>query len=153
MIEIQGLISQLTPTESGEKLKTILASLATSITEALNRIAPLETKLIPDLNLTYTPIQITANQNDYAQPETPGIWRLSTDAARDITGISYSNDGELIRIVNVGSNNLVLKHQNAGSRAENRLICTGAADITLAANEAAIGWYDEITLRWRIFKL
>lgn len=153
MINIQGVVVQLTEKEATDKLKQILGSLANNQVEFDARLIAIEAKNVPNLNLTYTPIQITANQNDYAQPEAPAKWRLSSDAARDITGISYSNDGEFLYIVNVGANNIVLKHQNAGSRAENRLICTGAADITLAANEAALGWYDEITLRWRLFKL
>lgn len=153
MIGVQGLIAQLTEKETNEKLRQILASLASTVDSLLLRLEEVEGRSIPDLNLTYTPIQITANQNDYAQPETPGIWRLSANPASDITGIAYSNDGELIRIVNVGSRTITLKHQNAGSRAENRMICTGAVDIALGTDEAAIGWYDEITLRWRMFKL
>jgi hypothetical protein len=145
------IIAQLTDID--EKLRQALQSLADHVLDNTRLTQEVDAKFIYSPNLTYTPVQITANQNDYAQPETPGRWRLSTDAARDITGIAYSADGESIYIVNVGANNLTLKHQNAGSRAENRLICTAAADIVLAANEAALGWYDEITLRWRLFKL
>jgi len=151
MIDIQGVTASLTDREAGEKLKQILGYLASRNNELINRVEALEAKVIPDLNLTYSPIQITANQNDYAQPETPAKWRLSSDAARDITGIAYSNDGEFIYIVNVGSNDITLKHQDAASRAENRLICCDAADIVIASNEGAWGWYDEVSSRWRMF--
>lgn len=99
-----------------------------------------------------SPAQITADQNDYA-PGSPGVWRLSSDAPWNVTGILAGQDGQAIRIVNVGANAITLKHQNAGSSAANRLICTGAADIALAADEGALGWYDLTTARWRLWKL
>jgi len=152
MIDIQGVIASLTTAETNDKIRQILQYLADQVTAQRNKIGELEAVEVPDVRLTYTPIQITANQNDYAQPETPGRWRLSSDASRDITGIAYSNDGEPIYIVNVGSNDIVLKHQDAASRAENRIISTSGADITLGSNEIASGWYDEVSLRWRMCK-
>lgn len=148
------LIAQLDKLEL-EKLRGILQILADNILDNTNRVTALETKTenIYDPKLTYKPIDILANQNDYAQPETPGRWRLASDAARDITGIAYADDGEPLYIVNRGGFNITFKHQNAGSRAENRLICTGAADIVLAPDEAILGWYDGNTGRWRLFKL
>lgn len=100
-----------------------------------------------------TPSQITSNQNNYA-PGVAWIYRLSTDASRDITGLSISQvDGQMVRVCNVGSNSIVLKHQDTNSTAANRFLCKGAADITLAADEEAEGWYDSTTSRWRIAKV
>lgn len=100
-----------------------------------------------------TPAQITSNQNNYA-PGVAWLYRLSTDASRDITGLAISQvDGQFVRFCNVGSNNIVLKHQDTNSTAANRFLCGGAADITLAADEQAEGWYDATTSRWRVTKL
>lgn len=101
-----------------------------------------------------TPTQIAANQNDYA-PGVAMLYRLSSDASRNITGLSCSQvDGQVIEsICNVGSFNIVLTHQDAASTAANRFICTGAANITLAPNEEARAWYDGTTSRWRVSKL
>jgi hypothetical protein len=103
-------------------------------------------------SIPLTPAQITADQNNY-NPGVAWFYRLSTDASRNVTGLSIAQvDGQMIRIVNVGSFNIVLKHQDVGSTAANRFLCNGAADITLAADEEAAGWYDGTTARWRVRK-
>lgn len=102
--------------------------------------------------LVLSPAQITANTNDYA-PGRANVYRLSTDASRNLTGLVAGTDGEVRRVVNVGAQPLVLKHQDAGSVAANEFLCPGAADITLAANEMAELLYDSTTARWRAFKL
>lgn len=100
-----------------------------------------------------SPAQLVANVNDYA-PGAPGLWRLTSDASRDVTGILASTvAGQGLLVVNVGAFPVVLKHQNIGSALANRLICPGAADITLAADEIASGFYDLTTARWRFVKL
>lgn len=99
-----------------------------------------------------SPAQITSNQNDYNMGYTAVI-RLSTDASRDITGIAYKTDGQRYEIWNVGSNDVVLKHQDTNSSAANRIICNTGADITLSANEGAVAWYDSTTSRWRLYKV
>jgi len=102
-----------------------------------------------------SPAQITADQNDYALPSAGSQrfkLRLSTDAARTITGIAIQVDGDAIYIINVGANNLVLAHQNVASAAANRMISPTGADLTLGADEYAYLWYDDVTLRWRILE-
>lgn len=104
-------------------------------------------------SIPLSPAQITADLNDY-NPGVARIYRLSTDAARTVTGLAISQvNGQEFVVFNVGSNNLVLSHQNASSTAANRFICTGAADITLAADEAALFWYDGTTARFRVRKI
>jgi hypothetical protein len=103
-----------------------------------------------------TPSQITADQNNY----NPGgnasrLQRWNTDAARNITGLTFTtavNDGQEHLIVNVGSNNIVLKHEDTNSTAGNRFLSSTGADITLSANQAADVIYDSATQRWRAFK-
>lgn len=99
-----------------------------------------------------TPAQITSNQDNYA----PGVathYRLSTDASRDITGLSASQlDGQICNIINVGSFNIVLKH-DVTSTAANRFLCVGSVDITLTPNGIAHLIYDNTSQRWRVGRL
>lgn len=60
--------------------------------------------------------------------------------------------GAFRMIINVGSNNIVLKHEDANSTAANRFLNSTGADITLSANQAADLYYDEQNTRWRVFK-
>ena len=109
---------------------------------------------------SHSPAQITSNQNDYTLGSTSKFVRLSSDASRNITGMrdpaspgaGFQIDGEEKVFVNVGSNDIVLKHQDAASSAENRFLCSTGADITLTANQAADLIYDATTQRWRVFK-
>ena len=100
---------------------------------------------------TATNAQITANQNNYAIGNGTRF-RLSTDAARNITGITGGADGKMLIIHNVGGFNIVLQDQNAGSLAGNRIITGTGADLTVATNQSVILTYDVTTARWRIFK-
>ena len=100
-----------------------------------------------------SPSQITADTNDYAIPTLTSarhVLRLSTDASRTLTGLALTQDGDALWIVNIGSNDLILAHENASSSAANRIISSTGADLTLNANEAAFLWYDTTTARWRI---
>lgn len=99
-----------------------------------------------------SPSQITSNQNNYtAGADRSYFQRWSTDASRNITGLSLSQiDGQAHRIVNVGSTNIVLVHQSGSSTAGNRFLCTTGADITLSANQEADLIYDATTARWRV---
>lgn len=100
--------------------------------------------------LATSPAQITADQNDY-NPGTGSNFRLSTDAARTVTGFAGGADGRLMLIANVGSFNLVLANQNAGSVAANRIVTGTGADVTVAADDTAILIYDSVSSRWRLF--
>lgn len=103
-----------------------------------------------------TQSQITTNQNNYDLGNPGHFQRLSSDASRDITGIrtsvSGNNSGQVHLLVNVGSNPIVLKHQDTNSTSTNRLLCSTGADITLNADQAAEIIYDLTSQRWRVFK-
>ncbi len=110
-------------------------------------------KLMPN-----TPAEITANQDNYlsgsalTQEATP-VYRLSSNASRNLTGLHHGGtgwNGQMVWLVNVGSNDIVLKHQDAASTASNRFINTTGADITLGADKMAVAWYDSTTSRWRV---
>jgi hypothetical protein len=96
-----------------------------------------------------SPAALTGDVNDYA-PGDGDFWRLDSDANRNVTGIGAGVSGQRLRITNIGAFVIRLKHQNAGSAAANRIIGAGAADVALASNEQAEGWYDATTLRWRM---
>ena len=117
--------------------------------------------IFPDV---ISPSQITANEDDYNpldfDPEydpaligdsnrrkLPTAWRLNTDASRNITGILYGAILKSIAIFNVGSFDIVLKDEDAGSTAANRFALNG--DITLQPDNSTILWYDATSSRWR----
>jgi hypothetical protein len=102
-------------------------------------------------SLTISPAQITANQNNYAPTDwsTATHARLNTDTSRDITGFDADVTMELKVIINVGSSDLVLKHESASSDAANRILAPSAADLTLGAGDAVSLYYDSTSSRWR----
>lgn len=95
------------------------------------------------------PTQLSANTNDWAPTDlaTTSVIRASTDASRNLTGLSGGVDGREFEIHNVGSNALVLKDQDANSTAANRFLL--GSDVTLSANQTIKLWYDLTTARWR----
>jgi hypothetical protein len=102
-----------------------------------------------------SPSQITSNQNDYnptgfntgGSPYGASILRLSTDASRDLTGLSGGTSGRLLIISNIGSFDLVIKDESASSTAANRFALN--ADITLQSDESMMFYYDATSSRWR----
>ena len=92
-----------------------------------------------------TPAAFTADQNNLALTAS-GFQRLSGTAARNITGIAPPSgshiDGRMIRIYNVGSFNLTLKHNSGSSTAPNRFFCVQSVDIIIAPNDYAELIYD-----------
>lgn len=100
-----------------------------------------------------TPAQITSDQNNYDPGSYAYLQRWSSDASRNVTGYARSpKDGETHLIVNVGAQNIVLKHEDAGSTDVNRFLSSTGADITLGPNQAAESIYDGTTQRRRVFK-
>ncbi|MCK5563705.1 MAG: hypothetical protein KAJ07_00525 [Planctomycetes bacterium] len=97
-----------------------------------------------------SPSQITANQDDYNPTglSTSSTLRLSTDASRDITGLAGGADGRILLIHNIGSNDIVLKDEDASSTAGNRFALN--ADVTVLADNLVILQYDSTSARWRV---
>jgi hypothetical protein len=100
-------------------------------------------------NVVQSPSQITGNQNDYA-PTAGDIIRISSDAARTITGLTAGASGDVRVLVNVGSFAITLAHQSASSTAANRFLVSFGSDYIIAANAAATLIYDGTTSRWRV---
>ena len=102
---------------------------------------------------TLTPTALTGTVNDYnpANFATSSKIRLDGGAAdRNITGFAAQADGDIKEICNVGTTNaLVLKDENTGSSATNRLALTD--DVTINPKLCAAIQYDNTTQRWRLF--
>ena len=101
-----------------------------------------------NLDSANSPAQITGDKNDYDIGDAR-VLRLSTDATRAITGFARGEDTRHLLVINVGANNLTIKHQNTGSAAANRVLSKTTADFTLGANGVAWFFYDSVTLVWR----
>jgi hypothetical protein len=99
-----------------------------------------------------SPAQLTGDQNNY-DIGSGTFFRLSSDASRNITGLANGVDGRVIFIVNVGSNNIVIQHNNAGSSDGNKILSGTGADITLAGNDSIQLIYDGISSRWRVLSI
>lgn len=97
-----------------------------------------------------SPSQITSNQNNYnpTSASSAHVLRLSTDAARDVTGFAFPAANKTILVHNVGSYNLVLKDESASSTAAHRFALN--ADLTLGADQSVMLWYDTTSSRWRV---
>jgi hypothetical protein len=97
-----------------------------------------------------TPAQLTSDQNDY-NPTGLGLastLRVSSDAARTITGLTGGADGRIVILHNVGGNAITLKDESASSAAANRFAL--AADLVLGADECCTLHYDATSSRWRV---
>lgn len=98
-----------------------------------------------------TPAQLTANTDNWvvAGLSTTSIIRASTDASRNLTGISSPTANQMLLLVNVGAQDLVLVH-DATSTAANRFFCPGNVNFTLNAGDSVRLWYDSTSSRWRV---
>ena len=100
-----------------------------------------------------SPAQITADQNNYNPTgfATAETIRLSSDATRNITGLTAGTDGDFITIFNIGSFNIVLNNEHASSTAANRFALN--SDITLLPNHSVRLSYDGTSARWRVLRI
>jgi len=101
-----------------------------------------------------TSTQITSNQNNYTATDgsntcsTKTTLRISTDASRNISGLSCGQaEGDLRVIHNVGAQAAVLTNQDTNSTAANRFLFGG--DLTLSADASITIRYDGVASRWR----
>lgn len=122
---------------------TIVTTFWTAIIDALDGTTA------NDIRLKFsTKAQITANQNDYAVGDGT-MFRLSSDASRNITGIAGGADGRIIYLFNVGAQDIVLTNADAASAEANRILTGTGASVTVAANGQAVLVYDGTSSRWR----
>lgn len=114
-------------------------------------IGPLGVAMNGNRTGVISPSQLIANQDDWnpASLASAAVIRLSTDAARDLTGIVAQPASTRLLLCNVGGFNCVLKH-DLTSTAANRFYGPGSADFTLTPNKSVEIWYDATSARWRI---
>lgn len=100
--------------------------------------------------------QLTANQAAW-DPEGrayASVIRVSTDTdTREIRGIQAPLSGSEqtnFRMILVGSNHLVLKHEDATASNPNKLFIQTETDLTLVPGDSVSFQYDFATLRWRL---
>lgn len=101
--------------------------------------------------VTISPTTLTANTDNWAPTDlaTASVIRASTNASLNLTGLAGGIANRNIRLLNVGSNPLVLTH-DATSTAANRFLCPNGASFTLAANTGVDLMYDATSSRWRV---
>ena len=102
-----------------------------------------------------SPAQITADTHNYdpAGLSDASRIRVFTDASRNLTGIvpKSPDDGRILIVCNIGSNDLVLVAQSASSTDVNRFGMSGS--ITLVDGDAVTLQYDTTSNRWRVIGL
>jgi hypothetical protein len=108
----------------------------------------------------FSPAQITANQNDYdplfGSGRQSSIWRINSDAARNITGIAGGWSGRRLTLINTGGFIITLTNDDALSAAGNRIYTGTGAGVGIPATGAAGVFgkahliYDDTTARWRV---
>lgn len=96
-----------------------------------------------------TPTQLVANTDNWAPTGLSGasVIRVSTDASRNLTGLTGGAANRLIILQNVGSFPLVLV-DDATSTAANRFQLS--ANVTVGAEQNAVLQYDATSSRWRM---
>jgi len=108
--------------------------------------------VLSDRSSVISPAQITATQNNYSP--TNGLhtttWRINSDATRSITGIAAGKSQQHITLVNTGSFNINLAHNNAGSTAGNKFSCPNSRDYALFPGESVQIYYDTTSTVWRV---
>jgi hypothetical protein len=104
-----------------------------------------------------TPPQITADQDDYDPTGGDGtsfsvaeVLRLSSDAARNITGFVASVSHTVKTLINVGTQDIVLNHDNAASVAANRVYTPNGSPYRILAGWTTRIVYDFTSSRWRV---
>jgi len=98
-----------------------------------------------------TPATITADVNNYAPSghATVSVFRLTTDASRNITGLAGGADGRVVVFHNIGGSDLVLLDENASSTAANRFAMSNTS-VILPTDQSSLLQYDSTSSRWRI---
>lgn len=98
------------------------------------------------VQITSSTTNISAATNNLALSNS-GFQRMNCTVACNLTGVAPPTggshvDGRIIRIVNVGTANLTIKHNDANSTAANRMYCVDLTDIVLTPRDMLEMMYD-----------
>jgi hypothetical protein len=162
--EFQSLIAQLTGwatrehnDEGGHGSVTAQSVTITSLRETALKVAAGLSHLDGGVAMSkaITPPTITSDQNDYSPPgiKDAFILRLQTDDERIITGIQDGPrmipvPGRLMLVFNAGTSNVVLAHEDIGSRPNFRFRLPGSRDAIVSPNNCVLLVYDRRARRW-----
>lgn len=166
-----GNVTLTSGTDGSQIISSAMEAVVGALTLALARAA----MLVPGLgdNNTYTGSQtisgdvsfgaavatpgdispsITADQNDWSPTGLSGASaiRLTTDAARTITGMAGGADGRYMAIHNVGSNNAILANEDTGSTTAANRFALPYDKITILPSQVVTLRYDATSSRWRL---
>ena len=101
-----------------------------------------------------SPPPLAAHTHDYNPDglQAAQIVRLSATGSIDLTGL-VCHDRTIawfLRLVNVSSGPITLKHQDSRSTLYNRIVPPLGADYVLGQHCGADLWFDTVTERWRV---
>ena len=99
-----------------------------------------------------------------------GLVKLNCTVNSDLTGLVSENvwsngavtpggsvtaalDGQVVYLLNTGTNTVSIKDQDAASTAANRFITHNGGNISLAAKHMALALYDTDVSRWRVWNI
>lgn len=137
---------------SGEKAILITDGTTNGLTKFLSSTGSAVNDIPGALTLSgvISPTQLAANTDDWAPTGLAGaiIIRASTDASRNLTGLTGGASGRVLIVENVGSFDLVFKN-DVTSSASNRFYL-GGADVTLTTKKTLLFVYDSTLSRWML---
>jgi hypothetical protein len=114
-------------------------------------------------------VNISTNTNNL-QIGVFGLVKLNCTVNSDLTGMVSENiqsnglvipggsvtaplDGQVVYLLNTGTNSVSIKSDDAASTAANRFLTHNGGNVALAANHMAIALYDTGVSRWRVWNL
>lgn len=95
-----------------------------------------------------TPAQFVANTDDFVLGSFNTL-RVSSSTSINLSGITQGAAGRLLRLINVGSQNIVIVN-DATSTAANRFLTGTGANITMLPLDVISLEYDAVSARWRV---
>jgi hypothetical protein len=96
-----------------------------------------------------TDISTTGTLDDLSISDS-SLLRLSGASAQTLDGIAGGRDGRILTIINVGTANLTIADEAAGSTAANRIRTGTGGNISVAVNSSTTLVYDSQASRWRV---
>jgi hypothetical protein len=117
---------------------------------------PKQSYVIPggEAPIEITPLELSVDTDDWGPDdiESANVVRISSDAPIELTGIVSAGVAPHAKkklLINVGDENITLKHEHAGSIPENRFLLVGGGDILLQPNDTQDIYYDVTDGKWR----
>jgi hypothetical protein len=94
------------------------------------------------------------NQDNVTVPSEKAIMRISSTLDVNLSGLNATGiaNGRIIVLVNVGANDITIKHNNS-STAGNEFKLPGGADIVLAPDGSVTLMYDTTSAVWRVLSV